>query len=59
MTNVCKHAVAPFFDDVFSGHKEPTEEQVNEYKLYQCGECHRWFSFLGVTLSWIRAKSKR
>lgn len=47
MSSNCKHTVVPFFDDVFSEPKEPTEEQIRKYKLYQCGECHRWFSFLG------------
>ena len=57
MSSSCKHFVEPFFDDVFSGPKEPTEEQVKEYKLYQSGKCNTWFLFLGVTLSEIRVKT--
>jgi len=48
MTNICKHFVEPFFDDIFSEPKKLTEEQIREYKLYQCSKCHRWFSFLGI-----------
>lgn len=58
MRNSCKHFAEPFFDDIFSEPKEPTEEQIKKYKLYQCGECHRWFPFLGVTLSGEKGNGK-
>ena len=46
MSYMCKHTGEPFFDDIFSEPKKPTEYQIAKYKLYQCGKCHRWFSFL-------------
>ena len=47
MSSGCKHATEPFFDDIFSEPKKPTERQIAKHKLYQCGRCHGWFSFLG------------
>lgn len=58
--NTCKHAVEPFFNDNFTKPKEPTEYQIAKYKLYQCGECHRWFSFFGtIEIGIIGGKSDK
>ena len=27
----------------------PTDEQINKYRLYKCSACNRWYSFIGVT----------
>jgi len=49
-----EHFVEPFFNDVFSESKNPTEHQMAKYKLYQCRECHKWFSFLGSVYGGVK-----
>ena len=41
-----EHNIKPFFDNAFGEQKIPTNQEIVKYKLYQCGRCYEWFSFL-------------
>ena len=49
MVTTCRHFSNPFNDNPFGENKEPTNEQINKYRLYKCSECNRWYSFMGIT----------
>ena len=46
----CYHSVEPFLDNPFGETREPTLQEIKEYKLYQCIDCGKWFSFIGATI---------
>lgn len=37
----CRH-------DIFS-NDEPTKEEINIFRLWECPDCHKWLSFVHVT----------
>lgn len=49
ITTCCRHFSESFNDNPFGENKEPTDKQINKYRLYKCSECNKWYSLIGVT----------
>jgi len=50
MYEFCKHRFESFNYNPFGEDEEPTEKQINEYKLYKCKDCDKWYSLIGVVI---------
>jgi len=46
MLSVCTHRSKPFNYNPFGENKEPTDEEINKYRLFKCEGCKRWYSLL-------------
>lgn len=49
ITACCRHFSESFNHNPFGKDKEPTDKQINRYRLYKCSECNKWYSLIGVT----------
>ena len=38
-------------------NQSPTDAEINKFRLYQCKECEKWFSFLGDSFDWVDPNS--
>jgi len=47
MSYSCHHPVKAYKENPFGAPYEPTQEEINEYRLYQCNDCKKWFSLIG------------
>ena len=49
MVTTCGHDPEYSFNyNPFGKDKEPTDKQINKYRLYKCSECNKWYSLIGV-----------
>jgi hypothetical protein len=46
MVNSCNHTTKPFGFNPFDKDKEPTEEEIQKYKLWKCKCCRLWHSLI-------------
>lgn len=50
MIIICAHDPEYSFNyNPFGKNKEPTDKQINKYRLYKCSACNRWYSLIGIT----------
>lgn len=45
IANMCRHNDA----NKFCQDNNPSTEEINIFRLWECPECHRWISLLGLT----------
>ena len=51
MSNACTHTTEPYYDILFpeTAQVPPSPEEINKARLWQCQDCGKWFSHLGLT----------
>jgi len=42
--------------DVFEAPREPTREEIADWRLYECGSCGKWISLLPAGMNLEEAK---
>lgn len=40
----CKHSKTAWVFNPFGKDREPSPEEIKEFRLYQCPDCLKWFS---------------
>ena len=48
MITTCAHDPEYSFNYDPFRYYNPTDKQINKYRLYKCSVCNRWYSLIGI-----------